>query len=184
MIVQVGRRQHFGFVGIVDAQGLEYLRFDEMADSALCHDRDSHRVDDARDEIGVRHAGDTAVPAYVCRHAFQRHHGHCACVFRDLGVVGCHYVHNHPALEHLCEAALHRPVANRRLIAFAPHAGMDPPSLEIRRIAFAVCGRNSFLTWGGRHFLISCRLFALSHFFLKREPNPRHRTRVTTLRPR
>ena len=43
----VGRRQHLGLVDVVDAQRLEDLRLDEVADARLGHDRDGHRVHDA-----------------------------------------------------------------------------------------------------------------------------------------
>ena len=44
----VGRRQHLGLVDVVDAERLEHLRLDEVADAGLGHDRDGHRVHDAR----------------------------------------------------------------------------------------------------------------------------------------
>ena len=36
----VGRRQHLGLVDVVDAERLEDLRLDEVADAGLGHDRD------------------------------------------------------------------------------------------------------------------------------------------------
>jgi hypothetical protein len=39
----VGRRQHLGLVDVVDAELLQHLRLDEVADAGLRHDRDRHR---------------------------------------------------------------------------------------------------------------------------------------------
>ena len=53
----VGGGQYLRLVDVVDAQGLEHLGFDEVADAALCHDRDGDGLHDALDAAGVGHAG-------------------------------------------------------------------------------------------------------------------------------
>ncbi len=102
----VGRRQHLGLVDVVDAQGLEDLRLDEVADAGLGHDRDGDRGHDALDQLGVAHAGDAAVAADVGGHPLERHHRHGAGVLGDLGLRRRDHVHDHAALEHLGQPAL------------------------------------------------------------------------------
>ena len=56
-VVDVVRgREHLGLVDVVDAERLEHLRLDEVADACLGHDRDGHRVHDGADERRVAHA--------------------------------------------------------------------------------------------------------------------------------
>ena len=105
----VGRRQHLGLVDVVDAERLEDLRLDEVADAGLGHDRDGHRVHDPVDHRRVAHAGDAAGGADVGRHALERHDGDGAGVLGDLGLLGRDDVHDDAALEHLGEALLGRP---------------------------------------------------------------------------
>ncbi len=109
VVVLVGRRQHFRLVDVVDAQRLENLRLDEVADARLGHDRDGHRVHDPDDHRRVAHARDTASGADVSRDALERHHGDRAGILSDLGVLGRDDVHDDAALEHLGQALLGRP---------------------------------------------------------------------------
>ena len=111
VMLEIGRRQHLGLVDVVDLERLEDLRLGEMADAALRHHGDGHRLLDALDHVRVGHPGDTAVPADVGRHALERHDGARAGLLRDLRLLGVDDVHDHAALEHLGEAALdpHRP---------------------------------------------------------------------------
>ncbi len=102
----VGRRQHLGFVDVVDAQRLQHLRLDEVADAHLGHDRDAHRVHDALDDLRVGHAGHAAAGADVGRHPFERHDGAGPGLLRDRGVLRRDDVHDDAALEHLRQAAL------------------------------------------------------------------------------
>ena len=60
-------REHLGLVDVVDAERLEDLRLDEVADAGLGHDRDGDRGLDALDHLRVAHAGDAAVAADVGR---------------------------------------------------------------------------------------------------------------------
>ena len=55
----VGRRKHLGFVDEVDLQLLKDLSLDEVPNTGLGHDRDGHRLNDLRDEIGIAHTGDS-----------------------------------------------------------------------------------------------------------------------------
>src|SRR4051812_17716386 len=102
----VGRREDLGLVDVVDLERLEHLRLGEVADARLGHDRDGHGLLDALDHEWVAHAGDAAVAADVGRDALERHHGGCAGVLGDLRLVGVDHVHDHAALEHLCQAGL------------------------------------------------------------------------------
>src|SRR5207237_5472545 len=56
---QVGRREYLALVDVVDADGFQDLRFDEVADARFGHDRDGDRVHDRVDHLGVTHSGDT-----------------------------------------------------------------------------------------------------------------------------
>ena len=105
----VGRGQDLGLVDVVDAERLEHLRLDEVADACLGHDRDRHGVHDPGDHLGVGHARDAAGLADVGWHALERHHRDGAGVFGDLGLVGRDDVHDDAALEHLGETLLGRP---------------------------------------------------------------------------
>ena len=119
VVLLVGGREHFGLVDVVDAECLEHLRLDEVADAALGHDRDRHRVDDLVDQLGVGHTGDAAVASNVGGHALERHDRHRAGVLGDLRLVGGDHVHDHAALEHLRQAALGGPGAGLGRVAVA-----------------------------------------------------------------
>ena len=103
VILVVGRRQHFGFVDVVDAELLQDLCLGEMADAHLGHHRNRHRVHDPANELEVAHARDAAGRANVGRNALERHDGDGAGFLRDDGVVGGDDVHDDAALEHLRE---------------------------------------------------------------------------------
>ena len=120
VVALVGRGQDLGLVDVVDAERLEHLGFDEMADARLGHDRDADRIHDPLDHRGVAHARDAARLADVGRHALERHDGDRAGVLGDLGLVGRDDVHDDAALEHLGETGLGRP--GRR---FDGHVGFD-----------------------------------------------------------
>ena len=102
----VGRGEHLGLVDVVDAEGLQHLRLDEVADAGLGHHRDGDRADDALDHVGVAHAGDAALRADVGGHPLQRHDGDGAGVLGDLGLLRGDDVHDDAALELLGHAAL------------------------------------------------------------------------------
>ena len=105
----VGRRQHLGLVDVVDAERLEDLRLDEVADPGLRHHRDADRVHDPLDHARVAHPGDAARGADVGGHALERHHGDGAGILGDARLLGRDHVHDDPALEHLGEAGLRGP---------------------------------------------------------------------------
>ena len=104
----VGRGQHLGLVDVVDAERLEDLGLDEVADAGLGHHRDGHGRLDALDHLRVAHAGHAAVAADVGRHPLERHDGDRAGVLGDLGLLGRDDVHDDAALQHLGQAALDR----------------------------------------------------------------------------
>src|SRR5262249_7227215 len=114
-------------IDVIHPDGLQHLRFDEMADPAFGHYRDRYGRDDAVDHVGVAHPRDTALDPDVGWHAFQRHHRDGAGVFGDLRVLGGDHVHDHAALEHVRHAPLdplgagHR--YGRRLRGAVPGAG-------------------------------------------------------------
>ena len=110
----VGGREHLGLVDEVDAERLEDLRLDEVADAGLGHHRDRHRLLDPLDHLGIAHPGDAAVGADVGGNPLERHHRARPGVLGDAGVLGRDDVHDHAALEHLGEAALDRERARGR----------------------------------------------------------------------
>jgi hypothetical protein len=105
----VSRGEDLGLVDVVDAERLEHLGLDEVADASLGHHRDGHGVHDPGDHLGIGHAGHAAGLADVGRHALERHDGDRTGVLGDLGLVGGDDVHDDAALEHLGEALLGRP---------------------------------------------------------------------------
>jgi hypothetical protein len=103
----VGGREHLGLVDVVHAEGLEDLGLDEVTDADLGHDRDGHRGLDALDHLRVRHAGHAAVAPDVGGDPLEGHDRDGAGVLGDAGLLGVDDVHDHAALEHLGQAALH-----------------------------------------------------------------------------
>ena len=99
----VGGAEHLGFVDVVHTQMLEDLRLHNVTDAGLGHHRDVDGVDDALDEIRVRHAGHTTLGADIGRHALQRHDGGRACILGDLGLLWRDHVHDHAADEFLVQ---------------------------------------------------------------------------------
>jgi len=100
----IGRGEDFGLVDEVDAQGLQDLRFDEVADARLGHDGDGDGADDLLDELGAGHAGYAAFGADHGRDALECHDGDGASLFSDAGLFDVHDVHDDAAFEHLGEA--------------------------------------------------------------------------------
>ena len=84
VMLEVGRRQHLGLVDVVDLERLEDLRLDEVADAALRHHRDRHRLLDLLDHLRVGHARDAALHPDVGRDALERHHRDRARLLGDL----------------------------------------------------------------------------------------------------
>jgi len=123
VVLLVGRRQHLGFVDVVDAERLEDLSLDEVADPGFRHHRDGHCGLDLLDQAGVAHPRDAAVPADVGGHPLERHHRARPGLLGDAGVLGGDDVHDHAALQHLGQAGLHlegrRGFGNGLSVAFA-----------------------------------------------------------------
>ena len=107
VVLLVRGGEDLGLVDVVDAERLEDLRLDEVADPGLGHDRDRDDLLDLLDLGGVGHASDAAFPADVGGHALERHHGARAGVLGDLGLLGGGDVHDDAALQHLGQAGLH-----------------------------------------------------------------------------
>ena len=101
----VGRRKHLGFVDEIDLQLLKDLSLDEVPNTGLGHDRDGHRLNDLRDEIGIAHTGDSALRPDISGHAFKCHDGDGAGVLCDAGLLGRHDIHDDAALEHVGQSA-------------------------------------------------------------------------------
>ena len=101
MIHVVGRAEHFGFVDIVDFDGLQNARLGDVADAHLGHDRNGHGFLNAFDHGRIAHAGDATGGADVSRDALERHHRARAGILRDPRLLRSGDVHDHAALEHL-----------------------------------------------------------------------------------
>ena len=93
--------QHFGFVDVVDFDGLQNAGLGDVADTHLGHDRNGHGFLNALDHGRIAHAGDAAGGTNVGGDALQRHHRACAGILRDFRLFGRGDVHDHATLEHL-----------------------------------------------------------------------------------
>src|SRR5216683_4110398 len=71
VVLLVGGCEHLGLVDVVDPQGLEDLRLDEVADPAFRHDRDRDRLHDRADQSRIGHPRHAALSADVGRHGVQ-----------------------------------------------------------------------------------------------------------------
>jgi len=105
---RIGRGQDLGLVDHVHAQGLQDLRLDEVSDAAFRHHRNGDRVHDLQHLDRVGHPGHPALGPDVRRDPLQGHDGHRAGLFRDTGLLGVGDVHDHSALLHFGEPALHQ----------------------------------------------------------------------------
>mmetsp|Transcript_8486 Transcript_8486/g.27042 ORF Transcript_8486/g.27042 Transcript_8486/m.27042 type:complete len:207 (-) Transcript_8486:12-632(-) len=99
--------QDLALVDAVDAQLLQNLGLDEVADAALGHDGNGHGRDDLLDHPRVRHPGDALLLPNVGGDALESHDGAGPRLLRDLGLLGVHDVHDDAALEHCGKALLH-----------------------------------------------------------------------------
>ena len=109
VVLVVGRREHLRFVDVVDPEGLEHLRLDEVPDAALRHDRDRDRLHDLQDQLGVAHPCHAAGGADVRGHPLQRHDRAGPGILGDTRVLGGDDVHDDAALQHLRQALLREP---------------------------------------------------------------------------
>ena len=120
----VGGAEYFGFVDVIDFDGLQDAGFGDVADTNLGHDRNRHGFLNALDHGRIAHAGDAAGSTNIGRNAFERHHRACASVLRDPRLLGGSDVHNHATLEHLCQI----------LVQFVPVVGHRQPFVENNRL--------------------------------------------------
>jgi hypothetical protein len=102
----VGGREDFGFVDVVDAELLQDLRFGEVSDAALGHDRNRNGGHDLANLFGRGHAGDAAFGADLRGDALEGHDGDGSGFLGDGGLFGVGDVHDDAALEHFGEAGL------------------------------------------------------------------------------
>jgi len=108
--------EHFALVDVVDAQRLQNLRLDKVADARLGHHRDGDRGNNALDHLRVAHARHAAVAADVGGHPFQRHHRAGACFFGDARLFRRDDIHDHAAFEHLRQSCFHRQGAGEFIV--------------------------------------------------------------------
>ena len=102
----VGRREDLGLVDEIDLELLKHLGLDEVPDTGLGHDGDGDRVDNARNKIGITHAGNAALGSNVGGDALEGHDGNGSRVLGDTGLLGRDDVHDDAALEHVGQPAL------------------------------------------------------------------------------
>ena len=98
--------QDLGLVDVIDAERLQHLSLDEVADPTLGHDRDGDCVHDLADLVGVGHAHHAALGPDIGGDPLERHDRDRARILRDLRLSGRRDVHDHAALQHLCESTL------------------------------------------------------------------------------
>lgn len=106
VVLLVGGSENLALVNVIDAEGLEDLAFDKVADTGLGHDGDGDGVLNFPDHGRIRHAGDTAVLTDICGDTLQGHDGAGAGLLGDAGLLRVHNVHDDAALQHLGEAGL------------------------------------------------------------------------------
>ena len=93
----VGRRQHFGFVDVIDAEFLQNLRLSKMPNAALSHHGDRDLGHNLANLLRRSHARHAALSADLRGDSLQRHHGHSTSLFRDGGLLGVRHIHNYAA---------------------------------------------------------------------------------------
>ena len=122
----VGGRQHLALVDVVDAERLEDLRLDEMADAALGHHRDRDRLHD----LPGSSPGRSCAPRRPAR-GYRRARAPAPSrptrpPPRRSGLLGVDHIHDHAALEHLGEVAFDAIrsclLLHARLLLSFPHA--------------------------------------------------------------
>ena len=106
MAMKMCIRDSFGFVDVVDVDGLEDLRLGEVPDAAFRHDGDGDGRLDALDHGRVAHAGHAAGRADVGRDALECHDGRSAGILGNAGLLGSGDVHDDAAFQHLGELAV------------------------------------------------------------------------------
>jgi hypothetical protein len=91
--------EHLALVDVIDLDGLQNLRFDEMADPNLGNDRDRYGVLNPFLSFGVAHPRYAAGRADIGGNALKRHNGARARILGDLGLFRCRYIHDDAALD-------------------------------------------------------------------------------------
>jgi hypothetical protein len=91
----IGWGENLRFIDEVDPDRLEDLRFGEVSDSNLGHDRDAHRRFDLFDHFGVAHASDSTVAADVKWNALKSHNRDRSGVLSDASLLNIDDVHDH-----------------------------------------------------------------------------------------
>lgn len=102
----IGGGENLGLVDVIDLDGLQDLRLDNVTDAALGHDGDGDGLLDALDHLGIAHTRDAACGTDVGRDALESHDGAGACLLGDACLLGSGDVHDDAALEHLRELAV------------------------------------------------------------------------------
>jgi len=103
MVALIGGGEDFALIDEVHADGFEHLRLGEVPDAALGHDGDGHDFHDVLDDPQVGHPGNSTFGPDIGRHPLKSHDGHGPRVLRDLRLLGCGDIHDHPTAEHLGE---------------------------------------------------------------------------------
>ena len=70
------------------------------------HDGNRDSVDNAVDQVRIRHPSDATFGANIRGNPLERHHGNGAGVLGDFGLFGRDDVHNDAAFEHVGKSAL------------------------------------------------------------------------------
>ena len=102
----IGGGENLGLVDVIDLDGLQDLRLDNVTDAALGHDGDGDGLLDALDHLGIAHTRDAACGTDVGRDALESHDGAGAGFFGDLRLFGGGHVHDDATLEHFCKTGL------------------------------------------------------------------------------
>ena len=100
----VGEGEDLALVDVVDADGLEDLGLDEVADAGLGHDGDGDGPLDVLDELRVAHAGHAALGTDVGGDTLKGHDRAGTGLLRDAGLFRVDDVHDDAAAEHLGQA--------------------------------------------------------------------------------
>ena len=77
-----------------------------MSDAAFGHNWDGDSLLDAANHLRVAHTRHTTSGTDISGDALQGHHGTGSGSLGDTSLFGCCHVHNHTALEHLCQVAV------------------------------------------------------------------------------
>src|SRR5699024_1420864 len=88
------------------AECFEHLGFHEVSDTSLGHHGDGNSIDNALDEVWVAHTRHTTLRTNISWYTLQGHDCSCAGCFSDACLFRGHHIHDHPALEGICNTAL------------------------------------------------------------------------------